>query len=85
MAREAHGSGWSFALLEERIDRLHRASRRVPHPAGAADATVLGVIRTRTPRVAWRLDPRWTARLAYVDTMFWPYGRFVLTFSCFAG
>lgn len=80
MARDPHGSDWSFGLLDERIDWLHRLSRRVPHPAGAADVTVLGVIRTWTPRVAWRLDPRWTARLAYVDTIFSPYVPFVLTF-----
>ena len=81
----AHGADWSFGLLEERIDRLHRASRRVPHPTGGADATVLGVIRTRTPRVAWRLDPRWTDRLVYVDTIFSPNVPFALTFGSFAG
>ena len=56
------GSDWHFGLLDRLVDMQHRANRRVPHPVGGDDAAELGVVRTRTPRRAWRLDPRWVER-----------------------
>ena len=56
------GSDWHFGLLDRLVDAQHRASRRVPHLVHEDEATDLGVVRTRTPQRAWRLDPRWVER-----------------------
>ena len=64
MAQDPSGSDWHFSLLDQLVDVQHRASRRVPHLVGGDDAAELGVVRTRTPRRAWRLDPRWVERLS---------------------
>ena len=62
MARDLGGSDWPFGLLDRHVDAQHRASRCVPHPRGGYKATALGVVRTRTPRRTWALDPRWIDR-----------------------
>lgn len=62
MAHDPGGSDWHFGLLDWLVDAQHRASRRASHLVCEDDAADLGVVRTWTPRRAWRLDLRWVDR-----------------------
>ena len=72
MTRAGRASEWQYELLDEHVDRSHRASRLVPTPGSTDEPPQLGVVRTRTPRVAWGLDPRWTARFALLQRLVRP-------------
>ena len=86
MARDLSGFDWPFGLLDRLVDAPHRTSRRVPYPESGDEVTELGVIRTRTPRRAWRLDPCWRDRfICKLWHFFLSYVRYVLTSSCFVG